>query len=67
MSQEQRDSGYPTAPLSKNTEPDSKLDISKKIDLLAEQKDTGPSAFSAAQLEARLDSEKTERKIERFF
>jgi hypothetical protein len=42
-------------------------DKSSTIDQLVEQRDRGPSAVSAAVLEALLEEEKAQRKVERFF
>jgi hypothetical protein len=50
-----------------NTPPASKPDTSNQIDRLVEQKDSGPSATSAAALELKLEEEQSQRKIERFF
>jgi hypothetical protein len=42
-------------------------DKSSQIELLAEQRDRGPTAITAAILESQLEQEKAQRKIERFF
>jgi hypothetical protein len=49
-----------------NTAPGLPQVKSRQIERLVEQKDSGPSATSAAALEAKLEAEKAERKQERF-
>ncbi|GAB0117474.1 hypothetical protein Acid7E03_15460 [Acidisoma sp. 7E03] len=50
-----------------NAGPESPQDISSRIDQLLALKESTPSALSAAALESRLEEEKAQRKIERFF
>jgi hypothetical protein len=67
MSQEPEESQSPTVPFSMSIRPDSKQSISRQIEALVEPRDNSPSAYSAAELESRLEEEKSQRKKERFF
>jgi hypothetical protein len=67
MSQESEGSKSPTATSPESTPTVSGAEPSQSTSVIFSKRDRGPASISSAALEAQLQNEKTERRIERFF
>lgn len=67
MSQELEGSKSPTVISPESTPPVSRTETSQSTSVIFSKRDRGPASISSAALEAQLQNEKTERRIERFF